>query len=350
VRAWLAVAAAGLAACGTRGSGDQGSLGAATGAALLAAIEEAAATVAPWRCAALDGPTALTAPRQWALVGRRLERAVPGKPPAAARLAVVAGARGADDATATALAGLRAALDAAPVDVVITLGGMGATRQEIARALAPLAVGAPWLVVAVPGDRESIVEHRAAIAGLAATGAMIADGSEARAIELGVAVLGTLPGAPFAERLGAAAGGCVHDDADVAAILAELELLGDITRKGEPSRPLVLLGQRAPRGDTDLAPGGLPAGDPAYAAALAERPVDLVIHAAVDDVGGPAGRLVRERLGTGRRRPATGLPIGVIDGAVRYDPAGVRIAPSAMLVTVGRGELAWKPLAPTVVP
>lgn len=330
---------AACAACGSGGGGgDRGSIGPATGAALIAAVEAAADTVEPWRCARWGEPPTLPVPAGWVREEDRLRPG--GKAAAAARIAIVAEARGADDPTIAALGDLRRALDAAPVDVVVTLGGMGQTRAEIARAIGPLARGAPWLVVAIPGDRESIGEHRAAIAELAGAGATIVDGSEVRLVEIGGATLGTLPGAPYRARLAADEHGCVHDDADVLALLEALA--------ADPRRPAVVLGQRAPRGRTDLAPGGIRAGDVGYARLVAETPVDLVVHAAVDDVSGIAGRTRPDP--RKRANPVTTLAAGAIDATPRYRPDGTRVLPSAVVLTVGGRELAWKPLYPSVVP
>ena len=315
-----------LAGCGSSSKdGGPGVVGKAAGAALGAAMTAAAAEVEPWRCARIDDAAAA-----------RLDAATQAAP----RIAFLAEARGAGDATAPALEAARQALDAAPVDVVVTLGGMGTTRDEIGRALTPLAQGAPWLTVAIPGDRESIPEHRAAVAALAAAGARIVDGSQVRVVDLGRAVLGTLPGAP-AGRIGAGAQGCLHVADDVSEILAELAARAAPAGKGKP-RPTLLATQRAPRGATDLAPGGIRAGDVALARLLAEAPVGVVVHGAVDDLS--------SRAGAGKPAPALAVAVGAIDGTVRYRPGGARVRPSLQVVTVGATDVSWKPLAPTVVP
>ena len=342
MRRFGAAAVALACACGSSGGGGgNGAVGKATGAALVAAIDAATAVVEPWRCARFDEPIAQAAPPGWTLDGRRLSRA--GKRAAATRIAVVAEARGGGAATQAAIAGIRAALDAEPVDVVVSLGGLGATRAEIAGALAPLASEAPWVVVAIPGDREAVAEHRAAVAELAGAGAPVVDGSQVRVVTAGAAAIGTLPGAPFEARLAAGAAGCVHDDEDVAATLRALA-----TAAADDKRPpmTVIAGQRTPRGRSDLAPGGVHAGDVAYASVLSSHPVDVVVHGAVDDVGSAAGRAAR------KPRGATGvrLETGALDATPRYRPSGARVSPSALVITVGEREAAWKPLAPRVVP
>lgn len=308
------------AACGSSSKdGGRGSLGKATGAALLGALDAAAAALEPWRCARIDDPASAKLVVETG---------------AAPRIAFVAEARGAGGATAAVIEAVRKALDASPVDVVVTLGGMGESRDEIARALTPLAQGAPWLLVAIPGDRESIAEHRAVVAELAGGGARVVDGSQVRVVDLGKALLGTLPGAPAAGRLAAGSSGCVHDDADVKAILRALA--------AAERTPTLLATPRAPRGATDLAPGGIHAGDVALARLLAAEPVGLVVHTGVDDRTSPAGKA--------KPAPSLALAVGAVDATPRYRTSGERVLPSLLVVTIGDRELAWKPLVPTVVP
>jgi len=321
-----------LAACGSSSKGEgKGPLGKATGEALAAAIAAAAETVEPWRCARLDEPISVDAPAGWTVVGRSLHQDGAAK---ATRIAVISDARGGDPAVAAAL---RAALDAEPVDVVISLGGLGVDDAELAVTLGPLAEGAPWLIVAVPGDRESIAAHRVAVAALAKAGAAIVDGSQVRLLELGGAVLGTLPGVPFRERLGAGTRGCVHDTNDVDAVL---EAIG---AAAADQRVTILATQRAPRGGDDLAPGGVRAGDLDLADALRAHPVEVVVHGAVDDASAAAGKRKR-----GPGAPAT-VAVGALDATPRYRDDGSQVLPSAVIVTVGEREVAWKSLSPRVV-
>lgn len=326
----LAVALA-LAACGSSSKGDgKGPLGKATGEALAAAIAAAAETVEPWRCARLDEPMAVTAPAGWTLDGRTL-RKTGG---VARSVAVITDARGGSPAVTAAL---RQALDAQAPDVVVSLGGIGSDDVQIATTLGPLAQDAPWLIVAVPGDRESIGAHRAAVAAIARAGGQIVDGSQVRLIELEVAVIGTLPGVPFRERLGAGAAGCVHDAADVAAALTALtEAAGD-------TRATILATQRAPRGRDDRAPGGVHAGDLDLAAALREHPVEVVAHGSVDDAVDAAGKRKR---GAG---PPAAVAVGALDATPRYRDDGTPVTPGAVVITVGDREVSWRPLALRVV-
>jgi hypothetical protein len=330
-RALLLIA---LAACGTRSrdpAAAKGAVGKATGDALVAAIAAADATMEPWRCARLGDPVSGAAPTGWTLDGQTIRGGVARK---TARVVFVSEARGASDATVAALLALRKQLDPDPVDVVVSLGGLGGTRDEIERALDPIARGAPWLVIAIPGDRESIEEHRAAVTALAATGAAIVDGSQVRVIDLPAIAIGSLPGARYPERLGAGNSGCLRDEADAEALLARLR---EIEKK-----PRVLAVQDAPRGATDLAPGGVHAGEVELARAIAAAPVELVVHRAVDDTS--SGGVLKKPLAS-----ATAA-VGAIDATARYRDDGTRVLPSALLLTVGERETAWKPLVPRVVP
>jgi hypothetical protein len=218
---------------------------------------------------------------------------------------------------------------------------MGGTEAEIVAALGPIARGAPWLTVAMPSDLESLPEHRRAVEALAQGGARIVDGSKVRLIDLGPAVLGTLPGAPAAGRLRDDLDGCVHDDADVTAILRALAAAAPGGKAGKP-RPTLLATRRAPRGATDLAPGGIHAGDVALARLLAADPVSVVVHGSVDDASSPAGKA--------KPAPPLALAVGAVDPTPRYRPSGGRVTPSFLVVTVGAGEVAWKPATPTVLP
>ncbi|MCB9560575.1 MAG: hypothetical protein H6708_09225 [Kofleriaceae bacterium] len=255
----------------------------------------------------------------------------------------LADARGGDDAGATAR-GVRAALDAAPPAVVVTLGGLGTDRDTIEATLGPLATGAPWVVVAIPGDREAIPEHRAAIGRLAAAGAPVVDGSQVRVIELPGVRVGTLPGVPWRTRLAAGVDGCVHDVDDLAALLDALTGPpgGDV---GDDRPTTILATQTPPRqqGAFDLAPGGVHVGEIALAAALVDRGLDVVAQGAVDDLPRAAGAA---------RRGAAPLfvPVGALDATPRYLADGTRVVPTGVTVTAGPRDVAWEPLRPRVLP
>jgi hypothetical protein len=202
-----------LAACGSGGGGSgRRGAGEVAAAGLAAALDRAALEVAPWRCATLAPVTTageLTAGgRTW----RRQQRTLTSAG-ASLTVAAVADARGATDPA------WRAALRGAQVDLVVAVGGMGTTEAELTASLGALTDPA-WLTVAIPGTAEAWPAHRAAVAALAGGGAAIVDGSDLRLLDGGAAVLATLPGAAYPERLAAASDGCVYDGADAAAIVA----------------------------------------------------------------------------------------------------------------------------------
>jgi hypothetical protein len=338
----LAASLAHSAACGGGPSErPAGNPGAAAARGLAAAIEAAATLRATWRCAGIAGgggagtgaaataagPGAGTAgpvgagERAWQRAGATVTAT-------RARLviAAVAQARGAEPP-----AGLRAAIAGERPDLVLALGGMGGDRDELARALAALAVPGA-LLVAVPGDSEPWPALTAAVDELAARGVAIVDGARVRTIDAGVAVVATLPGLAHPGRLAAGADGCVHDEEDVAATLGALAAAaGD--------RPRVLAAARAPQGDDERGGGellgGVHAGDPALAAALAPAGLTLVVHGLADR---PAA--------AGDAGPGAGAAIaaGSLDPGPRWDGDGRPLAPVATIAIVdGRGAR-WRSL------
>jgi len=313
---WLAL----LVACGSSGDGGAGGGGGVAAAHAIHATMEAAATVtAPWRCAL--PPVAPAAPAAPGPAGwtRQPDRLVAEPARAKVTLAAVGQARG-------RAVDVREALRAAKVDVVLALGGMGADAAEIRAALTAL-LDPAWLVVALPGDTEAWPEHAAAIADLAAAGGAIVDGAAVRIVDAGAAVVGTLPGEPFATRLAAGAEGCVHDAADLGAALAALAAAaGD--------RPRVLATPPAPQGGrSDLTPGGLHGGDPALASALAAAELALVVHGPVD--GSPPAP------GSARSGTPVALAAGSLDPVARRDADGRAHATGITLATVDARGVSW---------
>jgi len=331
--------------CQTRSGGSAGgAVGIAGAKAVIAAMIAAKQARAPWRCARLrpspSGADAFDAGgRRWTVTGDRLRAEPAGD---ALRLGIVGDARGGDDPTLVALTYLRVPFEQARVDLVVTVGGMGASEAELLRVLRPLA-GGPWPVVAIPGDREALPAHRAAIARLRSAGAPIVDGAAIRFIEAGGAVIATLPGLAHAQRLGAGPDGCQHSDADAEELLAALA-----GRAGQGSRR-ILVSPRAPRtgGDSDLAPGGIHAGDVGLAQVLAAHPVDVVVHAPLfPRAAGATSRLLCatsscDTAGRASRGPIA-IATGSIAAAARFDEAEARVAPGALVITINGRGVAWQ--------
>jgi hypothetical protein len=331
----VVVVAMAAAACGSSSSPPPG---VQLAQAIGAAVDAAQAQRVPWRCAAPDGPklaeeTLAVGKREWKLAGETMRLAgEAGKPgdagnpgkagdanKAAITIGVVADAGGATPRTVAALGALRGKL--AGADLVLTLGGMGASQAELEATLGALADGAAWPVVALPGDLEPAGDQAAAIATLRARGQVVVDGRLARQIELPGATIATLPGAGAAARLVAGAEGCGYRTSDVAAVLGELT-----QREGLR----ILASAEAPR----ITVGGEPAGELALTAGAAQ-PIDIALHGPTAEAATPAR--------AGRRDgSAAALTPGSSDATARLP--GPRRAPSAGLLLVDGAAWRWKPI------
>ncbi|HEU5060255.1 MAG TPA: hypothetical protein VFU21_27170, partial [Kofleriaceae bacterium] len=294
--------------------GDVLAAGAAHAIAASGSVRE------PYRCADAPPPTA-----QKVVVGRRT-LTVAGDTltvtPAdhALVLGVVSDARGATAETAANLATVREAFDREKVDLVVSLGGMGTSDKELAAVYD--ALGAPlW---AIPGDRESIPAHRAALATLASEGRAVFDGSRVKAVATGGVLIAALAGADSAGQLMAGADGCLYAPADVTAVAARLATHAGVR---------VWAGHAAPRqrgpGSADVALGGVHVGNLALAAALPAARAHLVLHGQVDQAGlaPPAGR---------GRAIENGPPVVLGTGPVEAMPV-VLVSDRAALEVVAKG-------------
>lgn len=349
-----AVAAGGSLWLGTEPDRTARQQGVALAAALRAGLEATATAPAPHRCARLDAPgEAVAAPESLSMDapgGRTLRRRGPELriEPGDARLTLglVADARGAVDA----LPRVRDAFSAAGVELVISLGGMGRDRETIAQVIGALAseAGATdgWLVLAMPGDWESIPAHRAAAAALADRG--VIDGSRVRFVDMDGVRLATLPGAPHRTRLAAGRDGCVYTAGDAAEVVAALAaypgvraLLAHAPPRQEPDG-LGADGPRAAR-PTDVGHTGIPIGERALADALRATPVDVVMHALVAS----APDEPRGALPTSRDAPVI-LAAGSLDPLARLvrDPAdfagSAHREPAARIAVVTAERITWQ--------
>lgn len=314
-----------LLACG--GGGDRAApAGAQLGAALAAALEAAGRLEAPWRCAAPDGPTLTAATleldgRTWKLDGHALRRE--GRP--AGRplvIGAIADAGGAAPPTIAGLGRLRTQLSRA--EVVLALGGMGATQPELEATLGTLAERAPYPLVALPGDLEAAPALAAAVAALRARGLHVLDGRRVHTVELPGATIALVPGAGAVGRLVAGTAGCAYQPADVARAYAALT--------PRPGLRIVATAE-APR----VMAGGDPAGELALTPA-AEHEIDLIVHGPVTEDA------TRARTG-GRSADAVAVTPGTADATARLP--GPQHAPTAGLVTINGTSWSWKPIADT---
>jgi hypothetical protein len=285
--------------------------------ALLGAADHA---VAPWRCAAADLPgrpdeTLDVGGHAWKLSAHTLSRA---DDDGAVVIGVVADAGGAAPRTIAALGRLRAALDGEKPDLVLALGGMGATSQELQATLGTLSDRASWPVIALPGDLEPTTAHVSAIAALRTHGDIVVDGRSVRWIELPGVTIGTLPGAGAAERLAAGTDGCAWSAADVTRLATELT-----------ARPglRIVASAEAPRTTVD----GDPAGELALVPSKA-LPVDIALH-------GPVALGPTPARSGGRDGAGVTLSPGISDATSRL-PRPHR--PSAGILVVRGSAWTWR--------
>src|SRR5262249_22046965 len=140
----------------------------------------------------------------------------------------------------------------------------------------------------------------------------------------------------FASELADRGDGCTRDRADLDAALASLGGPGIRAKPGAR----ILVSATAPRTRTasDLAPGGVHAGELDLAAALADAPIDLVIH---PPIGAPsaAGSLTADPMW-----PRATVAAGIADARPRYDDRGARLATSALVVVSDRSGIRWQPV------
>ncbi len=307
-------------------------------AALLGAADQASS---PWRGASIEragfagprsgaagGAQSIDAPafgaeelktgeHTWMLASQRLERTGDDRDIV---IGVVADAAGDASQTIASLGRLRAALETAKPDLVITLGGMGATTDELKATLGTLSDRASWPLVALPGDLEAMTAQVDAIAALRTRGDVVLDGRSVRWIAVGGAMIGTIPGAGAVERLAAGAQGCQWQAGDVTRVTTEVS--------GATGLRIVAMAE-APREIID----GEAAGELALAPGKA-LPVDIVLHGPLTPAPSPAHSGSRDGAGYG-------LSPGTADATVRL-PAAHK--PSAGILVVRGATWSWRPV------
>jgi hypothetical protein len=313
----LAVFVAELAGCGGPSNAPVGSR---VGPALVAALAAADGEREPWRCAAPDGPgvadeTLTIGERRWQLAGRAMKLEGDG----GVAIGVVADAAGSAPETLAALGRLRVAFER--VDLVLSLGGMGATRSELEAAFAALTDRAEWPLVALPGDLEPVSAQVEAIAAARQRGAVVIDGRLLQRIELPGATIALVPGTGAASRLAAGVDGCSYRAADVAAAFADLT----------PRQGLrILASAEAPRGTA----GGDATGELMLTAGVGQQ-IDIALH-------GAAGEATPARSGS-RDGSAADLAPGSSDATPRLP--GPRRASTAGILALRGNAWSWKPIA-----
>ncbi|MCG8418664.1 MAG: hypothetical protein MJE77_12055 [Proteobacteria bacterium] len=258
--------------------------------------------------------------------------------PPAARLVlgVVADARG----VATHLSWIKRAFADRGVELVVSLGGMGGTETELAELLSALAKPASWPLVAIPGERESVLAHRAAVASLRDAG--VVDGSRTRLIAVGLIALATLPGAPYRRRLIAGSDGCLHTEEDGREITSLLASMPG---------PRILLSHVPPRqrgtAASDVTSSGIHVGELWLTRAIVEARIQLAVHGLI----APLGRSGRGERPVGESPVflAAGSADGTLDPStesvfhLEYRPSGSTIHPTlALVITVEQDRMHWQ--------
>ncbi len=238
-------------------------------------------------------------------------------------LAFIADARGHDKETVRAASALRARFAEEGVDVLLSLGGHDREEDSIAALLSALTADAPYLTLAIPGDRESVTGHRQAVRDLAKSGARILDGAQYRMLSLGNVLVATMPGISMEANLVAANDGCLHTEADTRELLKYVE----------KSKLPVLIASYAPvrqegLGGSDLGAGGIHAGEKLLQPLLATDNLSLLIHGMVGL--GSSDSKGKHRMGQASRSLAAGS-LDPLDG------------PSmALIITITGKRLNWR--------
>jgi hypothetical protein len=238
-------------------------------------------------------------------------------------IAAVADARGDDEETLRGAAALREIFLEEGVDVVLSLGGHGKTEQATHALLSAISTKAPYLTVALPGDRESIPAHRKAVRSLAKSGARVLDGAQYRLLSLGDLLVATMPGIAMGANLIAGNDGCLHTEADTA----------DLIEFIEKSESRVLLASYAPvrqegSEGSDLGAGGIHVGETLLKPLLATEKLALRIHGMVGGRSSPTKG--KHRMGPGSRTLAAGS-LDALDG-----PS------TALILAITGKKLSWR--------
>jgi hypothetical protein len=295
-------------------------VGSRIGPAITAALAAADESREPWRCAAPDGPSmadeTLTAGRHtWRLGARVMKLEATGE----VTIGVIADAAGRAPETLAALGRLRTRL--AHVDLVISLGGMGATRADLEATFAAITDRAAWPLVALPGDLEPVPAQTEVIAAARQRGTPVIDGRLVQRIELPAATIALVPGAGAASRLAAGPDGCRHRAGDVAAAFA------DLTRRAGLR---ILASAEAPR-QTER---GESTGDLAITVGAGQQ-IDIALHGPTSGAATPA------RSG---RRDGSAAPLtpGSSDATPRLP--GPRRSPTVGILRLHGNAWTWAPI------
>lgn len=322
---------------------DPGQLaGAETAAGIVFAIEKAGELAEPYRCARWlsdeqAAPISIAAGKtNLEVSGRRARvRIDDRKPGAPIGVAFVADARGARAPTVERLRQLAGSFEDFEVSLVVLLGGMGKTEEELYETLGAISEGA-FVVIAVPGDRESIPAHRGAIARLTERGVAIVDGSLVRIVSTDDIAIGTFPGVSAAQQLVADSDGCQHFPEDAESLAKRL---------AEHQGLKVWAGYMPPRqsgeSGSDMTISGVHIGETLVSKAVDQAGAHLVVHGLVDESATGAAR--------GELKVADGarlvLGTGSVDSLPVRRPGGPVLGGSVLVATVAPKRVKWRRIA-----
>ncbi|MBL4635599.1 MAG: hypothetical protein JKY56_17195 [Kofleriaceae bacterium] len=234
-------------------------------------IPESLRTTSPYRCArpkSTPGRVPSFANTGTSLVDGILEldRSVEGP----LHVAFVGDSRGAHAHTITQTTQLLTALSSENLELLVSVGGLGTNLHDIKSILSVLSSDKRVPLIAYPGDRESVGDHRQAIDELAKDGRTVIDGSSFPLIAMGPLLLAGLPGIPYSSNLVSGDEGCIYTLDDANQLIASIP---DSDRK-------VILTTYAPLAGlpTELGQSGIPVGVKVASAQSSDPPIWAVIH------------------------------------------------------------------------
>ncbi len=284
-------------------------------------IPESLRTTSPYRCArpkSTPGRVPSFANTGTSLVDGILEfdRSVEGP----LHVAFVGDSRGAPAHTITQTTQLITALASEKLELLVSVGGLGANLHDIKLVLSVLSSDKRVPLIAYPGDRESVGDHRQAIDELAQDGRTVIDGSSFPLIAMGPLLLAGLPGIPYFSNLISGDEGCVYTLDDANQLIASIP---DSDRK-------VVLTTYAPLAglSTELGQSGIPLGVDVASAQSSDPPIWAIVHGLTRSPQLPAKGTVA----------AKSPPLAVIAGSL--DPSEGK--GDALILSISRKRIDWR--------
>ncbi len=291
------------------------------GLTLAEQIPESLRTTSPYRCArrkSTPGRVPSFANTGTSLVDGVLEfdRSLEGP----LHVAFVGDSRGAPVHTITQMTQLFTALATEKLELLVSVGGLGANLHDIKSVLTVLSSDKRVPLIAYPGDRESVGDHRRAIHELAKDGRTVIDGSSFPLIAMGPLLLAGLPGIPYSSNLISGDEGCMYTLDDANQLIASIP---DSIRK-------VVLATYAPLAglSTELGHSGIPLGVDVSSAKSSNPPIWAVVHGLTRSQKLPAKGAIT----------AKSRPLAVIAGSL--DPSEGKS--DALILSISRKRIDWR--------